>query len=75
MAVPDINDGYKSISNKITTNKKYKKLKEDVDKLKKKAGSTLEESAKKTSTTLTEATNLKKKYQKNLKTQLEKTKK
>jgi hypothetical protein len=71
MAVPDINDGYKSISNKITTNKKYKKLKEDVDKLKKKAGSTLEESAKKTSTTLTEATNLKKKYQKNLKTQLD----
>ena len=47
MAVPDINDGYKSISNKITTNKKYKKLKEDVDELKKKKGETFEKSKSK----------------------------
>lgn len=71
MAVPDINDGYKSISDKVTINKKYKKLKEDINELKKKAGSTFEESAKKTSTTLSDAKKLKKKYQKNLKTQLD----
>ena len=71
MAVPDINDGYKSISNKITTNKKYKKLKEDIDQLKKKKGETFEKAKSKTSTTLSEATNLKKKYQKQLKTQLD----
>lgn len=71
MAVPDINDGYKSISNKITTNKKYKKLKDDVDNLKKKKGETLEKAKSKTSTTLSEASKLKKKYQKNLKTQLD----
>jgi F0F1-type ATP synthase membrane subunit b/b' len=71
MAVPDINDGYKSISNKITTNKKYKKLKEDVDQLKKKKGETFEKAKGKVSTTLSDASKLKKKYQKNLKTQLD----
>lgn len=71
MAVPDINDGYKSISNKITTNKKYKKLKEDVDQLKKKKGETFEKAKSKTSTTLSDAQKLKKKYQKQLKTQLD----
>jgi F0F1-type ATP synthase membrane subunit b/b' len=71
MAVPDINDGYKSISNKITTNKKYKKLKEDVDELKKKKGETFEKSKSKVSTTLSDAQKLKKKYQKQLKTQLD----
>lgn len=71
MPVPDINDGFKSISDKVTTNKKYKKIKDDVDNLKKKAGSSFEKSSDKTSTTLSEASNLKKKYQKNLKTQLD----
>lgn len=71
MPVPDINDGFKSISDKVTTNKKYKKIKDDVDNLKKKAGSSFEKASDKTSTTLSEASNLKKKYQKNLKTQLD----
>jgi hypothetical protein len=71
MPVPDINDGFKSISDKVTTNKKYKKIKDDVDNLKKKAGSSFEKANDKTSTTLSEASNLKKKYQKNLKTQLD----
>jgi hypothetical protein len=71
MPVPDINEGFKSISNKVTTNKKYKKIKDDVDNLKKKAGSSFEKANDKTSTTLSEASNLKKKYQKNLKTQLD----
>ena len=67
MAVPDINDGYKSISNKITTNKKYKKLKEDVDQLKKKKGETFEKAKSKTSTTLSDAQKLKKKVSKTIK--------
>ena len=71
MPVPDINEGFKSISDKVTTNKKYKKIKDDVDNLKKKAGSSFEKASDKTSTTLSEASNLKKKYQKNLKTQLD----
>ena len=71
MPVPDINDGFKSISDKVTTNKKYKKIKDDVDNLKKKTGSSFEKASDKTSTTLSEASNLKKKYQKNLKTQLD----
>ena len=71
MPVPDINDGFKSISDKVTTNKKYKKIKDDVDNLKKKAGSSFEKASDKTSTTLSEASKLKKKYQKNLKTQLD----
>lgn len=71
MAVPDINEGFKSISDKITTNKKYQKIKEDVDNLKKKAGSSFEKSLDKTTTTLSDANNSKKKYQKNLKTQLD----
>jgi hypothetical protein len=62
MPVPDINDGFKSISDKVTTNKKYKKIKDDVDNLKKKAGSSFEKANDKTSTTLSEASNLKKKY-------------
>lgn len=71
MVVPDINEGFKSISDKITTNKKYQKIKEDVDNLKKKAGSSFEKSLDKTATTLSDANNSKKKYQKNLKTQLD----
>jgi hypothetical protein len=71
MPVPDINEGFKSISNKVTTNKKYKKIKDDVDNLKKKAGSSFEKKKDKTSTTLSDASKLKKKYQKNLKTQLD----
>jgi hypothetical protein len=71
MPVPDINEGFKSISNKVTTNKKYKKIKDDVDNLKKKTGSSFEKKKDKTSTTLSDASNLKKKYQKNLKTQLD----
>jgi hypothetical protein len=51
MAVPDINEGFKSISDKITTNKKYQKIKEDVDNLKKKAGSSFEKSLDKTTPT------------------------
>lgn len=71
MPVPDINDGFKSISDKVTTNKKYKKIKDDVDNLKKKAGSSFEKASDKTSTTLSDASKLKKKHQKNLKTQLD----
>ena len=71
MPVPDINDGFKSISDKVTTNKKYKKIKDDVDNLKKKKGSSFEKASDKTSTTLSDASKLKKKHQKNLKTQLD----
>lgn len=71
MAVLDVNDGFNSIGKKIETNKKYKKLKDDVDGLKKKAGSTFEKSKNFTSTQLSSAQETKKKYQKELKTQLD----
>ena len=42
MAALDVNDGFKSVGDKITTTKKYKKIKEDSDNLKKKKGSSFE---------------------------------
>ena len=42
MAVLDVNDGFKSVGDKISTTKKYKKIKEDSDTLKKKKGDTFE---------------------------------
>ena len=38
MAVLDVNEGFKSVGDKITTTKKYKKIKEDSDTLKKRKG-------------------------------------
>ena len=68
----DVNEGFKSVSNKITTNKKYKKIKDDVDKLKKRAGNTFEQAKDKISSPLSSASNNKKRYQKNIRTQLDK---
>lgn len=67
----DINEGFKSVSNKITTNKKYKKIKEDVDELKKKAGSSFEQSKDKISGQLSNLKDYKKRFQKNGRTQLD----
>jgi hypothetical protein len=71
MATLDINDGFKSVSDKVTTNKKYKKLKEDVDKLKKNGGTSFEEDKKNSTSQLSNAKKQKKKHQKNGKTQLD----
>lgn len=68
----DVNEGFKSVSNKITTNKKYKKIKDDVDKLKKRAGNTFEQAKDKISSSLSSTSNNKKRYQKNIRTQLDK---
>ena len=67
----DINEGFKSVSDKITTNKKYKKIKEDVDELKKKAGSSFEQSKDKISGQLSNLKDYKKRFQKNGRTQLD----
>jgi hypothetical protein len=60
MAVLDINEGFDSVGKKISTNKKYKKIKEDVDNLKKKKGSTFEEKTSNLSKQLSEAKKIKK---------------
>jgi hypothetical protein len=71
MAVLDVNDGFKSVGDKIETNKKYKKIKEDSDNLKKKRGSSFEKKQSSTSTQLSDAQKSKKRYQKEQKTQLD----
>lgn len=71
MAVLDINDGFDSVGKKISTNKKYKKIKEDVDNLKKKAGSTFEKSKSSISKQLSDAQKNKKKYLTETKSQLD----
>ncbi len=71
MAVLDINEGFDSVGKKISTNKKYKKIKEDVDQLKKKKGSAFEEKTSNISKQLSEAKKNTKKYQKEKKSQLD----
>jgi len=71
MATLDVNDGFKSVGDKISTIKKNKKIKEDSDSLKKKRGSTFEKKQSSVSTQLSDAQKTKKKYQKEQKTQLD----
>jgi hypothetical protein len=60
----DINEGYKSIQDKVSTTQKYKQLSEGVDSLKKTSGSSLESSKNEVSTQLSQLTNKTEKYQK-----------
>tara|TARA_R110000868_G_scaffold84_3_gene852 strand:+ start:2168 stop:4087 length:1920 start_codon:yes stop_codon:yes gene_type:complete len=71
MAVLDVNEGFNSIGDKISTDKKYKKIKEDSDNLKKKRGSSFEKKQSSTSTQLSDAQKTKKRYQKEQKTQID----
>jgi hypothetical protein len=71
MATLDINNGFDSVGGKISINKKYKKIKEDSDNLKKKKGSSLEEKTSNISKQLSEAKKNKKKHQKEKKSQLD----
>ena len=71
MAVVDLNQGILSVKDQISRNKKYKAFKDDVVELKKKAGSTFEDSKKKTSTTLNSAKNNQQKNKRQIKTQLD----
>jgi hypothetical protein len=71
MATLDINNGFDSVGGKISINKKYKKIKEDSDNLKKKKGSSLEEKTSSQSKQLSEAKKNKKKHQKEKKSQLD----
>lgn len=71
MAVLDINEGFNSVGGKISINKKYKKIKEDVDQLKKKKGSAFEEKTSNISKQLSEAKKNTKKHQKEKKSQLD----
>jgi hypothetical protein len=71
MAVLDVNEGFNSVGDKISTNKKYKKIKEDSDNLKKKRGSSFEKKQSSVSTQLSDAQKTKKRYQKEQKTQID----
>jgi hypothetical protein len=64
MATLDINEGFDSVGKKISINKKYKKIIDDVNELKKKKGDSFEEKTSNLSKQLSEAKKNKKKYQK-----------
>ena len=67
----DLEQGVSSVKDQVTRNKKYKSFKEDVVKLKKKAGSSLEENKNKTTTTLNNAKKNQQKLKRQIKTQLD----
>lgn len=67
----DLEQGVSSVKDQVTRNKKYKSFKEDVVKLKKKAGSSLEENKNKTTTTLNNAKKNQQKSKRQIKTQLD----
>jgi hypothetical protein len=71
MAIVDYDQGVSSVKDQVSRNKKYKTFKDDVKKLKKKAGSSFEKSAAKVSTSLNNAKKNQKKSQRNVKTQLD----
>jgi hypothetical protein len=71
MAVLDVNDGFKSVGDKITTTKKYKKIKEDSDELKKKKGSTFEKKSSDLKKQLSDANKDTKKFLKEQKSQID----
>lgn len=71
MAVLDVNEGFKSVGDKITTTKKYKKIKEDFDELKKKKGSTFEKKSSDLKKQLSDATKDTKKFLKEQKSQID----
>ena len=71
MAVLDVNDGFKSVGDKISTTKKYKKIKEDSDNLKKKKGDTFEKKKSDLTKQLSEAKKNTKKFLKEQKSQID----
>jgi hypothetical protein len=71
MAIVDLDQGITSVKDQVTRNKKYKAFRDDVKKLKKKAGSAFEEKSDKVSTSLNKAKKNQKKFQRNLKTQMD----
>jgi hypothetical protein len=71
MAIVDYDQGVTSVKDQVSRNKKYKTFKDDVKKLKKKAGSSFEKAAGKVSTSLNNAKKNQKKSQRNIKTQLD----
>ena len=68
----DTEDGFKVVEKKTEILKKYKKVKGDIEDLKKKAGDSLEKKKSQVATQLSDAKELKNKYQKNIKTQFDK---
>jgi hypothetical protein len=68
----DTEDGFKVVEKKTEVLKKYKKVKGDIEDLKKKAGDSLEKKKSQVATQLSDAKELKNKYQKNIKTQFDK---
>jgi hypothetical protein len=71
MAIVDYDQGVTSVKDQVSRNKKYKAFKDDVKKLKKKAGSSFEQAAGKVSTSLNNAKKNQKKSQRNIKTQMD----
>ena len=71
MAVLDVNEGFKSVGDKITTTKKYKKIKEDSDTLKKKKGDTFEKKSSELKKQLSEVNKETKKFLKDQKSQID----
>ena len=71
MAVLDVNDGFKSVGDKISTTKKYKKIKEDSDTLKKKKGDTFEKKSSDLKKQLSEVNKESKKFLKEQKSQID----
>jgi hypothetical protein len=71
MAIVDYDQGVTSVKDQVSRNKKYKAFKDDVKKLKKKAGSSFEKAAGKVSTSLNNAKKNQKKSQRNIKTQMD----
>ena len=71
MAVLDVNEGFKSVGDKITTTKKYKKIKEDSDTLKKKKGDTFEKKSSDLKKQLSEVNKETKKFLKDQKSQID----
>jgi len=67
MAVVDTEKGTSDVKDQVTRNKKYKQFKEGVNNLKKKAGSALEKSKTKTTSTLSNAKKFSKKNQRPVK--------
>lgn len=71
MGIVDLNQGVTSVKDQITRSRKYKTFKEDVTKLKKKAGSSLEENKSDVVTTLSNARKNQQKSKRQIKTQLD----
>ena len=71
MATLDVNDGFNSVGDKITTTKKYKKIKEDSDNLKKKKGSSFEKKSSDLKKQLSETKKETKKFLKEQKSQID----